>query len=154
MLSTVWDEIIYHSQTSTALKENVTMFIVVKMCQWDRNRIYILIASRWSTLNKHWRACVIMVVAEALVPNRHQAINNIHADSVVTVVSNEPNHCIWRNLHIALKQSLRPSAAIWRHRSGSTLAQVMACRLTVPSHYLKQCWFPGSFEIHWLRQYF
>ena len=30
--------------------------------------------------------------------------------------------------------------AIWRHRSGSTLAQVMACCLTAPSHYLNQCW--------------
>ena len=30
--------------------------------------------------------------------------------------------------------------AICRHRSGSTLAQVMACCLTAPSHYLNQCW--------------
>ena len=36
--------------------------------------------------------------------------------------------------------SLMPSEAIWRHRSGSTLAQVMACCLTAPSHYLNQCW--------------
>ena len=36
--------------------------------------------------------------------------------------------------------SLRPSDAIWRHTSGSTLAQVMACCLTAPSHYLNQCW--------------
>ena len=36
--------------------------------------------------------------------------------------------------------SLRPSDAIWRHRSWSTLAQVMACCLTAPSHYLNQCW--------------
>ena len=36
--------------------------------------------------------------------------------------------------------SLRPSDAIWRPRSGSTLAQVMACCLTAPSHYLNQCW--------------
>ena len=33
-----------------------------------------------------------------------------------------------------------PSDAIWRHRSRSTLAQVMACCLTAPSHYLNQCW--------------
>ena len=32
------------------------------------------------------------------------------------------------------------SDAIWRHRSGSTLAQVMACCLMAPSHYLNQCW--------------
>ena len=36
--------------------------------------------------------------------------------------------------------SLWPSDAIWRHRSMSTLAQVMACCLTSPSHYLNQCW--------------
>ena len=32
--------------------------------------------------------------------------------------------------------SLWPSDIMWRHRSGSTLAQVMACCLTAPSHYL------------------
>ena len=35
--------------------------------------------------------------------------------------------------------SLWPSNAIYWHRSGSTLAQVMACCLTAPSHYLNQC---------------
>ena len=44
--------------------------------------------------------------------------------------------------------SLRPSDAIWRHRSGSTLAQVMACCLTAPSHYLNQCWLIIS-KIQW-----
>ena len=36
--------------------------------------------------------------------------------------------------------SLWPRDVIWRHRSGSTLVQVMACCLTAPSHYLNQCW--------------
>ena len=36
--------------------------------------------------------------------------------------------------------SLRPSDAIWRHRSGSSLAQVLACCLAAPSHYLNQYW--------------
>ena len=36
--------------------------------------------------------------------------------------------------------SLWPSDAIWRQRSGSTLAQVMACCLAAPSHYLNQWW--------------
>ena len=36
--------------------------------------------------------------------------------------------------------SMRPSDAIWWHRYGSTLAQVMAWCLTAPSHYLNQCW--------------
>ena len=36
--------------------------------------------------------------------------------------------------------SLWRSDAIWRHRTGSTLAQVMTCCLTAPNHYLDQCW--------------
>ena len=36
--------------------------------------------------------------------------------------------------------SLWPRDTIWRHISGSTLVQVMACCLTAPSHYLNQCW--------------
>ena len=44
--------------------------------------------------------------------------------------------------------SLWPSDAIWRQRSGSTLAQVMACWLTAPSHYLNQCWLIIS-EVQW-----
>ena len=36
--------------------------------------------------------------------------------------------------------SLRPSDTIRRYRTGSTLAQVIACCLTAPSYYLNQCW--------------
>ena len=36
--------------------------------------------------------------------------------------------------------SLWPSDAIKRQGTESTLAQVMACCLTAPSHYLNQCW--------------
>ena len=41
---------------------------------------------------------------------------------------------------ISWVNSLRPSDAIWRQWSWTTLAQVMACCLTAPSHYLNQCW--------------
>ena len=44
--------------------------------------------------------------------------------------------------------SLWPSDTIWQHRSGSTLAQVMACCLTAPNHYLNQCWRIIS-EVQW-----
>ena len=44
--------------------------------------------------------------------------------------------------------SLWPSDTIWRHKSGSTLAQVMACCLTTPSHYLNQCWLINS-KVQW-----
>ena len=36
--------------------------------------------------------------------------------------------------------SLWPSDAKWWHRSGSTLAQVMACCLMAISHHPNQCW--------------
>ena len=44
--------------------------------------------------------------------------------------------------------SLWPSDAIWWQGSGSTLAQVMACCLMAPSHYLSQCWLIIS-EVMW-----
>ena len=36
--------------------------------------------------------------------------------------------------------SLRHSDAIWRHRYGLTLTQVIVCCLKAPSHYLNLCW--------------
>ena len=39
---------------------------------------------------------------------------------------------------------LWPSDAMWWHRTGSTLARVMACCLVAPSHYLNQCWLTIS----------
>ena len=53
--------------------------------------------------------------------------------------SNVENVYIWWCYHEVFN-SLRPSDAIWRQRTGSTLAQVMACCLTAPSYYLNQCW--------------
>ena len=43
---------------------------------------------------------------------------------------------------------LWPSEVIWWQGSRSTLAQVMACCLTAPSHYLNQCWLMMS-EVLW-----
>ena len=44
--------------------------------------------------------------------------------------------------------SLWPHDAIWQQRSGSTLAQEMAWYMTVPNHYLNQCW-PIISEVIW-----
>ena len=44
--------------------------------------------------------------------------------------------------------SLWPIDAVWHYRSGSTLAQVMVCCLTAPSHYLNQCWLVIS-KVQW-----
>ena len=45
--------------------------------------------------------------------------------------------------------SLGPSDSIWQQRSGSTLAQVMACCLIAPSNYLNQCWLYIIRGVHW-----
>ena len=52
---------------------------------------------------------------------------------------------MWQSFCSGLN-SLRPSDAIWRRRSGSTLAQVMACSLTTPSHYLNVTFILGQFH--------
>ena len=53
------------------------------------------------------------------------------------LVSLLPHICVTQPQWV---KSLRPSDTICRHKSGSTLAQVMACCLKSPSHYLNQCW--------------
>ena len=45
--------------------------------------------------------------------------------------------------------TVRPSDVTWRHRSGSTLAQVMACCLTAPSPCLNQCWLFAYHHLRW-----
>ena len=60
------------------------------------------------------------------------------------------------HLRCGLLNSLGPSDAIWWHRTGPTLAQVMADCLMTQSHYLIQCWhqqwsslaFPWG-QFHW-----
>ena len=47
-----------------------------------------------------------------------------------------------------LLNSLWPSDIIWQQGSRSTLAQVMACCLTAPSHYLNQYWLIIS-KVQW-----
>ena len=47
-----------------------------------------------------------------------------------------------------LFNSLRPIDPIWWHRSEATLAQVIACCLTEPSHFLNRCWIQIN-EVHW-----
>ena len=70
------------------------------------------------------------------LPVRHQTITWIIGDKyfwcyLASLGHNELTHC-----------------GLWRHRSGSTLVQVMACCLTAPSHYLNQCWLIIS-RVQW-----
>ena len=52
--------------------------------------------------------------------------------------------------HTLLRRSINSSGLsdiIWWHRSGSTLAQVMAWCLTAPSHYLNQSWLISNKDL-------
>ena len=69
--------------------------------------------------------------------------------NVITLLDNlsgtGASYTKWHSLHFHVItsnsiNSLWPNHAIWQHRSGLTLSQVMACCLTAPSHYLNHCW--------------
>ena len=67
----------------------------------------------------------------------------------ITTTQNDTQNIVIGVYNNAVRiNSFWPSDAIWRHRSGSTLAQVMACCLTAPSHYLNQCWLIIS-KVQW-----
>ena len=59
-----------------------------------------------------------------------------------TNCSNRESYCAQPSLSgmAVSHKSLWTSDVIWRWIPGSSLAQVMACCLTAPSHYLNQCW--------------
>ena len=59
-----------------------------------------------------------------------------------------PGWLILLQLNGMLINSLWPSDILWQQRSGSALAQVMACCLAAPSHYLNQCWLIIS-KVQW-----
>ena len=59
------------------------------------------------------------------------------------LIYDETNVDDWTKIH-----SLWLNDTIWQHSSWSTLVQVMACCLMVPSHYLNQCWLIFS-KVQW-----
>ena len=71
-----------------------------------------------------------------------------HLAGIVGAIILVPCHVIKYLQLIWCVNSLWPNDAIWRHRSWSTLAQVMACCLMAPSHYLNQCWAIFS-KVQW-----
>ena len=115
-------------------------FYFVKIQIFD----YRIIATSWSCLNSsspEWPAY------------RSVNLTIMASDDVWLGASRYLNQCWfivkWLPVEpISLINLLGPSEAIWRQRSGSTLAPVMACCLTAPSHYLNQCWLIIS-KVKW-----
>ena len=104
----------------------------------------------WSPVNSphkgQWRGALkfslICVWIKGLVNNREAGDLRFYRAHYDVIVMEERmlRHTRHSTMQLDTVNSLGPSDAIWRHRSGSTLAQVMACCLTAPSHYLNQCW--------------
>ena len=70
-------------------------------------------------------------------------ITDVHPSEISQIM-----HTIWWRKVSPTINSLGPSDTIWRHKSGSTLAQVMACWLTAQSNYLNRCWLIIS-KVQW-----
>ena len=63
---------------------------------------------------------------------------------IKALVDKKTSDTLWGEAPVGGSDAIWPSDAIWRFRSGSALAQVMACCLLAPSHYLNQCWLTIS----------
>ena len=130
------------------------------MTSWT-NRDFLLIAALWRQIHwRSWSTLVLVMACYIMAPNHYMNQCWIIISEVLWY-SPEGNFTgnaqdiyylsfmwVWNWSIQGYRliswdkwvNSLWPSNAMWRHRSGSTLAQVMACCLTAPSHYLNQCW--------------
>ena len=128
MPSKVWDEVNYPFQNfngcTVEICKRKSNFITT--LQWMQLPIHVVIKVNPCDLSGPW---------PTEYPQR--AIMQWHGFCVIKV-----------NKHVVTINSLGPNATIWRHRSGSTLAQLMACCLPAPSHYLNQCW-PFISKVLW-----
>ena len=119
-------------------------------------------------------AMCISVEAQAFAKSRQTGLNNVwsektHSQILRSRETKKSNSLVGTNLvkdigrasicasvtmlrsrvcTLLVLNSSGPSDAIWRQRSGSTLAQVMACCLTASSHYLNQYWLIIS-KVQW-----
>ena len=138
-------------------------FIFLRRRQWQMADIFQLLFSNY------FECCGIVIQRSLIFSNspidNNPTLANIKAlckrgdKELSEIMMTLPSYkCIARHwlqtLHHSCHKcvfainSLWPSDTIWRQRSGSTLAQVMACCLKAPSHYLTQCWLI-IIEVQW-----
>ena len=83
-------------------------------------------------------------IANTLELHRHLSCTNPSiydtANFIPDLIVVSFNKCHSHEWSLSYFNPLWPSNAKWQKRSGSTEAQVMACCLMAPSHYLNQCW--------------
>ena len=90
--------------------------------------------------NSIWRHTSGLTLAQVMACNLTRSAHELNLqpmfeDHCIKITTTSP-----RDQWVIVKSQSLPGNSIWRHTSGSTLAQVMACCLTAPSHYLNQCW--------------
>ena len=120
-------------------QQNVVHFVQASMCSlsWQFKKKEIIMTKIGHILTVCQEFAIFSIVSG------HLSHFRIHCSSVdIRVVPLSILWCLvepapgW-TLHI---NSLCPSGARWWHKCGTTLTQVMAWCLRVPSHYLNQCW--------------
>ena len=116
----------------------LTKFYDTVYCQWATMCWGACTCSPVSTEANPWETAVDLVKERILF----QLLNNWAFFLKCELKSNIDG------LVLNMLNSLWPCDTIWRQRSGSTLAQVMAFCLMAPSHYLNQCWLIIS-KVQW-----
>ena len=98
-----------------------------------------------------WRHCNVYALQQYMCYIPYHAVVYIYIYVCVYVCKVNFTYSIYYSgaaCNAYLFNTLWPSDAIWQHRSGSTMIQVMACCLTAPSHYLNQCWIISKAQWH------
>ena len=110
----------------------------------------------WQGLRKVWwnslKFYIEYIYIDGLVQERRNSIANALE---LRISCSNPSICLSSNICLILMGPVSFWRTLQRYhlthcgqRFGSTLAQIMACCHTAPSHYLNQCWLIIS-EVQW-----
>ena len=124
---------------SSMLKNVADIFLSVSLYKFNRNRANTWVGCDYRKITGSWTRPKLSKNINIFIFSRPTTwyMKRFVVNRFLVLV--ESKWAMASVLGFALN-SLRPSDAIRRHRSGSTLAQVMACCLTAPNHYLNQWW--------------
>ena len=118
-----WSATIFPGTLKLILLKTFVFVCWSKFCHWFR--LWPGTEQKTSHYRKHWWSSCTHAYMHCI-----QCVKHLH----IWWWANIGGMFVWAVLN------LWPSDVIRWHRSGSTLAQVMACCLMAPSHYLDQCW--------------
>ena len=133
-------------------------WLIITKFQWHSSEgnftIDILVSSHWTLLENYLsKICFRSPVGQWVKDDTWAVQFSFDTFKNVQCTSALLKWFYFHQYHVfpigsTILNSLWPGDAAWRHWFGSLLAQVMACFLMAPSHYLNQCWLIIS-EVHW-----